>query len=152
MADGQRVETDPDLFDDEAHDLLARVDIERVRSRAERGPEIGQGFAEAQIARLVGGRELERLALRREGLLLVPERRHPFAQLVEGNQVLLVGGDQPLEAVRQPDLLVAQILDALATGIGLAGCRKPAIELGLDQRRVVEQAQDLVPHDLRGRS
>ena len=79
VADSQRVQADPDFFDDESHDLLARVDIERARSRAERGPEIGQGFAEAQIARLVGGREHERLALRREGLLLVPERWHPFA-------------------------------------------------------------------------
>ena len=76
MADGQRVETDPDLFDDESHDLLSRADIERVRSRAERGPELGQAFAEAQIARLVGGRELERLPLRREDLLLLPERGH----------------------------------------------------------------------------
>ncbi len=78
VADGQRVETDPDLFDDESHDLLSRTDIERGRSRAERGPEIGQGFAEAQIARLVGGRELQRLPLRREDLLVLPERRHPF--------------------------------------------------------------------------
>ena len=77
MADGQRVETDPDLFDDEAHDLLAHTDIERVRSRPERGPEIDQRFAEVQIARLVRGCELERLALRREGLQLFAERGHP---------------------------------------------------------------------------
>jgi len=77
VADGQRVETDPDLFDDESHDLLSRADLERVRSRAERGPEIRQGFAEAQIARLVGGRELERLPLHRKDPLLCPERRHP---------------------------------------------------------------------------
>ena len=77
VADGQRVETDPDFFDDESHDLLALADIERVRSRAERGAELGQGFAEAQIARLVGGREFERLSRRREGLLLFPERGHP---------------------------------------------------------------------------
>jgi hypothetical protein len=77
VADGQRVETDPDLLDDESHDLLSRADIERVRSRAERGPEVGEGLTEAQIARLVGGREFERLALRGKGLLLFPERRHP---------------------------------------------------------------------------
>ena len=77
MADGQRVETDPDLFDDEAHDLLARPDIERVRSRPERGPEIGQRFAEVQIARLVRGGECERFALRGEGLQLFAERGHP---------------------------------------------------------------------------
>ena len=77
MADGQRVQPDPDFFDDESHDLLALTDIERVRSRAERGPKRGQGIAEAHIAGLVGGRELQRLPLRREGLLLVPERRHP---------------------------------------------------------------------------
>ena len=79
MADGQGVEPDADLLHDEPHDLLARVDIERVRSRAERGPEVGEGVAEAQIARLVGGGEFHSLAFRREGLLLVPERRHPFA-------------------------------------------------------------------------
>ena len=78
MADGQRVETDPDFLDDEAHDVLSLADIERVRSRPECGAELGQGFAEAQIARLVGGRELQGLPLRREDLLLFPERRHPF--------------------------------------------------------------------------
>jgi len=77
MADGERVEADPDFLDDESNDLLARADVERVRSHAQRGPEIGQRFAEAQIARLVGGGELERLTLRREDLLLLPERRHP---------------------------------------------------------------------------
>jgi hypothetical protein len=57
MADGQRVETDANFLNDEAHDALPLADLERVRPRAERGPEIGQCFAEAQIARLVGGRE-----------------------------------------------------------------------------------------------
>ena len=79
VADGQRVEPDSDFCDDEAHDLLSRADIERVRSRAERGPETGQGVAEAQIPRLVGGGEFERLLLRGEDLLLGPERRHPRA-------------------------------------------------------------------------
>ena len=77
MADGQRVQADPDFFDDESHDLLALADIERGRSRAERGPKRGQGLAEAHIVCLVGGREIQRLSLRREGLLLLPKCRHP---------------------------------------------------------------------------
>ncbi len=147
VADGQRVETDADLFDDESHDLLSRADIERVRSRAERGPEIGQGVAEAQIARLVGGRERQRLQRRGEDLLLVPERRHPCAQVVERDQLLLVGGDQPLHAIAQPSLLAGEVLDVLAAGIGLPGRVEPTIEFDLDEGRVVEQANDLVPHE-----
>ena len=147
MADGQRVEPDPDFFDDEAHDLLSYADIERVRARAERGPELSQRFAQAQIARLVDGRELERLAFRREDVLLGPERRHPVAQLVERGQLVLVRGDQPLDAVRQPRQLTGELLDTLATGIRVPGGVEPAIQFGLDQGRILEEAQDLAPHE-----
>ena len=79
MTDGNAVRPDPDFSDEGAHDLLPLRDVEGLGPRAQARAEFGERITQTQIARLIDGGRLDRLVLRREGLLLCAERRHPGA-------------------------------------------------------------------------
>ena len=79
MADGNRVRANPDFLDEQAHDFLLRCDIERLGACTQFRSEVGEGVTQAQIAGLIDCGRLDGVPLRRDRVLLGPERRHPRA-------------------------------------------------------------------------
>jgi hypothetical protein len=128
--------------------LLSLDDVECLGAGAQLGAKLGQVLGQTQVARPIGGCKLERFQLGVDRLLLFAQSWHPLPKLSEGQQFLLIGGQQPLDSILQSSLLLAQMLLTLAQGIRVS-CRFHApIDLGLDQRGIFQQSDDLAPHEL----
>ena len=97
---------------------------------------------------MISGLIEDRLQLRLHGLLAGAQFRHPTAQFVEGQEIFLIGGQQPFHAFPDPGQLALEgFLPPLCRLRG-AGCVKAPIEFGLDERWVFDQVNNFLPHDL----
>ncbi len=68
MADHDLIITHKDLFDQQAHDLLAIEDVESMQRSAEPAEESGEGFGETEIGSAVGRLIGDRLQFAARGL------------------------------------------------------------------------------------
>jgi hypothetical protein len=68
MADHDLIITHKDLFDQQAHDLLAIEDVESMQRSAEPAEECGECFGETEIGSAVGCLIGDRLQLAARGL------------------------------------------------------------------------------------
>ena len=86
------------------------------------------------------------LDLGQNGALLSLQRAVPFAQLVQREQVCLVSIEQTpaLRLVARQRL--AQSLHATACRRRVVGCRQSAIDFGLDELRIFQKREHLVPY------
>ena len=57
------------------------------------------------------------------------------------------GDHEAVQALRYAGLLARQVVAALAAGLSVPRCIQPPIQFGLDEGRVVEQPNDLAPHE-----
>jgi len=81
-------------------------------------------------------------------LFALAQRRHPLAQLLERQEVLLIGSEHALDALAHAHEIALHSLFALFRGVGGARGSEPPIEFVLNQRRILEQPNDLGPDDL----
>jgi hypothetical protein len=148
MANHDAVVADENVLDDEAHDALALDDVKRVGSATQSGEKRRESFGEAQerspVCRLVG----DRLQLATQCLFALPKRRHALAQLLERQELLLVGDEESFDAFANAGEFAVQALLALLGRIRCARCSETPVKFLLDQRRVLEQADHLCPDDL----
>jgi len=148
MAQRDRVAADQHLFHDESKDLLPLAHVQGLGAHPELGAEPAEGLSELDVARVVHGRQLQRVEVRRDGPGLSLELRHPLAELGQGGQPVRVGAEEPLGARVQPRLFALQLCGADPQGIRRARHVAPARDLGVNQRRVVQDAQDLGPDEV----
>ncbi len=148
MANHDRVIADEHLLDEQAHEALPLQDVQRIRRRPQPGKKRRECFREAQIhrplARLIG----DRLQLGAQRLLALTQRRHPLAQLLERQEVFLIGGEYPLDALAHAHQFALHRLFALFRGVGGARGSESPIEFVLNQSRILEQPNDLGPDEL----
>jgi hypothetical protein len=147
MADRNAVGTDSDFFDQQAYDFLPLRDLEGLGAGAQSSPELGEGLTQPQITGLVDGGRLDCLPLGGDGVPLPTECWHPGAQFFECHQLLLVGRNQPIQGVRDADLLTPELVNSLSPGIGLPRRFAPSREFGFDECRILEEPQHLAPHE-----
>ena len=147
MTDGNAVGPDANFSDKRADNLLPLRDAEGLGPRAQTGAEFGQRVGQAEIPGLIHGGRVDRLALRREGLLLRAKGRHAGPQVLQRHQLLLVGGDEAIHGRRHPDLLPRELVDPLPCGISLPRRVAPSREFRFDERRILEEPQHLPPHE-----
>jgi hypothetical protein len=138
MADGNAVRTDAEFFDQQSHDLLPIRDLQGVGMCAQTPAEVGQGFTNTKVVGLIGGGRGQPLNLGGDRLLLFPEYGHPVAQFVQREELTLIGRDQALHTLCEPDLLPCQFLGPLPRGIRPLGRVPAALEFGFDEGRIVE--------------
>ena len=69
-------------------------------------------------------------------LLATAQRRHATAQFIEREQLLLVGGEQPLLTCARLRQFTRERLAATLCHCGMARGFQPSIEFGLNKRRV----------------
>lgn len=148
MSDHDTVVANQNLLDDQTHDALPFNDIERIGGTAQSSQEGREGFGQTQQSGPIIGLVGDRLQFGAQRLFPVAQRRHAIAQLFERYELFLIGVDHPFDALANTSQLPLDTLFALLCGIGGARRGKPAIEFLLDQRRVLQQSDDLVPDDL----
>ena len=103
MADGDRVvvAADQDFADDEPQDALLFVEVELVESVGEAVEEAFEGVGELEVGLGVVQLGVERVELGAQCGLALAQRGHPGAQLVEREELFLVGLDQAARSRRR---------------------------------------------------
>jgi hypothetical protein len=97
---------------------------------------------------LVGGLIEDRLPFRPHGLLAGAQFRHPMAQFVKRQEIFLISRQQPFHAFPDPCQLALEGFSPSLCRFRHAGCVKAPIEFGPNERWVLDQVNNFLPHDL----
>ena len=148
MANGDFVLGYQHLLHDEPDDALPFGDVQGFGGRAQPRQKAGQRLGEPEIDLPILDTIDGGLQLAIQSLLLTTELGRSIAQLVDCNQLLLIGVDQAVDAFSDPDQTVPQVVLALLVWIGGAGRLQSPVNLGADQCRTLEQADHFAPDDV----
>jgi hypothetical protein len=149
VADGDLVfvAADQHLAHDESQDPLLLFGVQLVETVAQAGEEAFEGVGELEVGLGVMEVGVERVELGLESGLAFAQRGHPGAQLVEREQLLLVGLDQPLDRAGGAGEVALERLAAASGWVLGAQCVEAAVDLRPDERGVLEQPPDLAPDE-----
>ena len=148
MANGDFVLGDQHLLHDALDDALPFRDVQSFSGRAQPRQEAGQALGEPEIGVPILGAIDGGLQFAIQRLLLPTEVGRSVAQFVDCVQLLLIGVDQAVNVLADPDQAAPQISLALLVWIGGAGRLQSPVDLGVDQRRILEQADHFIPDDV----
>ena len=143
--DGVVVTADHHFADDEPQDALLFFAGELVEAVAQSGEEAFEGVGEFEVGLGVLELGVERVELGAQGALALAQRGHPSAQLIERDQLFLVGLDQPLDRAGGAGEVAFERFAAPDGGMLGAQRGEAAVDLGAHGRGVLEQLADLAP-------
>jgi len=109
MADGDAVVGDQNFPDQQPENFPALSDIEGFGGPAQTLQETRQGLGQPQHGGLVGRPIPQRSQFALQALFALAQAGHAAAQVVERQQVFLVGGQQTLHALAQARHLAIQL-------------------------------------------
>jgi hypothetical protein len=136
-----------DLFDDQPDHALPIGHPEGLRGIMELREKAFEVLGERHVRVGVEELGLQGGELRLDGRLALAQGRHPRPELVERDQLLLVGFDQARHRGPDPgEFLGRDVALDVANVVG-AQLGEPAINLGPDQRGMGEQLNDLLPDE-----
>ena len=121
--------------------------LELVEAVAEAGEEPFEGVGELEVGLGVVQLGVERVELGLEGGLALAQCRHPGAQLVERDQLFLVGLDQSLDRGGGAGEVALERFAAAGGGVLAPQRLEAPVDLGADERGVLEQLADLAPDE-----
>ena len=98
MPNHDSVVADENVLDDQAHDALALDDVKRVGGAAQSGEERRESLGQAQERSAIGSLVGDRLQLGAQRLFALPQRGHALAQLLERQELLLIGVEKSFDA------------------------------------------------------
>src|SRR6478672_2826100 len=147
VADGDLVGADEHVFDEQAQDALALGDGRCGGLAAQPGEEVFEVVGELEVDLPVGELAVEGVDLVVQAALAGAQLGHAGAELVEGDQLLLVGADEPGDRRGGLGQCGIETLALGGGGVDGAGLLEPLVDLVSDQGRVGEQGGDVVPDD-----
>src|SRR4051794_33105264 len=147
MPDGDLVGADEDVFDEQPQDALTFGNGGGGGLGAQVGEEVLEAVGELKVDLAVGQLGVEGLNLLAQAGLAGAQPGHAGAQLIQGDQLLLVGADQPVDRLAGLDQRGVQALALGDGGVGGACLVEALVDLGADQGRVGQQRGDLLPDD-----
>jgi len=106
VADSNRVSADDDFLDDQPKDFLPLDHIQSLRSGAESAAKLRECFGKSQVSGLVFRRDLQRVKLGFDGLLLFAQIRYALSQLGQSDQFFLIRSHKPCDVVLQTRVLL----------------------------------------------
>jgi hypothetical protein len=138
VADDDPIIANEHVLDHQTDDALPLDDVKRVGGFTQSREKGRQRFRETQVRRSFSSLFGDRLQLRPQGTLALTQGRHPLAQLLQRQQLLLIGGQHTLDAFSDPDEIPLQRLLALPGRVSGASDGEAAIELLLNQCGIFE--------------
>ena len=147
MADSDFVLGDKYLLHEEPDDTLPFGDVQGFGGRTQPRQKAGQSLGEPKISLSILGAIDSGLQFAMQRLFLTAELGRSVAQLVDGDQLLLIGRDQAVDALADPDQPMPKVGLALLVGIGDTGRLQSPVDLCFHQCRIFEQADQLGPYD-----
>jgi hypothetical protein len=92
VANGDAVITDHNLLHEQSRYPLPIAYIERLGIGTQAFQKCGQSLRQAQVCGLVSNLSTQHFEFGLQGLFASPQFRHPATQFVQGEQLLLIGG------------------------------------------------------------
>ena len=132
MANGDFFFADQHLLHEEPDDTLPFGNVQGFGGRTQPRQKAGQRLGEPEIGLPILRTIDDGLQFAMQSPLLTTEFGRSVAQLVDCDQLLLIGVDQAVDAFADPDQTVPQVALALLVWIGGAGCLQSPVELGVD--------------------
>jgi retron-type reverse transcriptase len=139
---------DQDFLYEQAQDALAVFDGCGGRRFAEGGQEVFEVAGELEVDLAVGELGVEGLGLVAQAGLAGAQVGHPGTEFVEGDEVFLVGADQPGDRAGGFGKGVVQAFALGGGRVGGADLGQARADLGVDQGWGGDQVRDVVPDDL----
>src|SRR3954469_21009114 len=133
MPDGDLVGADKDVLDEQPQDALTFGNGGGGGLGAQVGEEVLEAVGELKVDLAVGQLGVEGLNLLAQAVLAGAQRGHAGAQLIEGDQLLLVGADQPVDRLAGLGQAGVQAGALRGGGVGGAGQLESLGDLGADQ-------------------
>jgi hypothetical protein len=148
VPDGDAIIVDDDVLDDQPDDALVSQDVQVLGLSSQPLEGFVQRMGELQAGALIGQLVAQGLQFRLQPRLAPAQRGHAPAQLIQIEQFLLVGCQQPLGTPLQLNQLACDpILVSLGQTRGLRRLQAPS-QFRLDQHWILEQTRDLAPDDV----
>src|SRR5262245_18343974 len=147
VPDGDLLGSDKDVFDQQAQHSLPLADAGVGGVAAQLGEEAFEVVGELEVGVAVGSLGIDGFELAAQVLLAGAQVRHPGAQFVDGDQLLLECLDHRGDRGSGFGQRQFEAVPLLGDRIGGAGGVQPLADLGADQRGVGEQPGDVVPYD-----
>jgi hypothetical protein len=135
VADHDRVIADEHLLHDQAHDALAFKDIECVGGHAQPRRERRERLRQAQVCPTISGLFGDRVSLDAQRLLALAQWRHALPELLDRQEFVLIGGEQPLDPLAHAHQLPLYRLFPLFRRVGRALERVDVRERGYPHLR-----------------
>ena len=148
MADDDFVLGDQNLLHEEPDDTLPFGDVQFLGGGAQPRQKAGQGLGEPQTGLPILGAIDGGFQFAVQRLLLTADLGRSVTQLVDRDQLFLIGRDQPVDALADPDQAMPKVGLALLVGIGDTGRLQAPVDLCLHQSRILEREDQLGPHDV----
>ena len=149
MADGDVVvvAADQDFADDEPQDALLFLDAELLEAVGEAAEEAFEGVGELEVDLRVVEVVVERVELGAQGRLPLAQRGCAGAQLLEREELFLVGLDQPGDGRLGAVEVALERVASSGGGMLGARCLQAAVDLSAHERWVLQQPTDLAPDE-----
>jgi hypothetical protein len=135
VPDGDLLGADEDVLDEQPQHPLAVFDGGGGGVAAQLGQEAFQVIGELEVGAAVGGLGVERVDLPVQVRRSCAQLRHPGAQLVDGQELLLEGLDHGGDRAGSLGRLQFEAVPLPGDRIGGAGGVQPLADLGADQDR-----------------
>src|ERR1022692_1504803 len=148
VADGDFLGADEDVFDEQPQDTLAFFGGGGAGVAAELGEEAFEVVGELEVCLAVGELGVQGADLGAEAGFAGAQVRHPGAQFVDGDQLLLEGPGHGADRGGGAGQLGLELGALAGDRVGGAGVLQPLGDLGADQGRVGGQVRDVVPDRL----
>jgi hypothetical protein len=136
--DGVVVSADEDFADDESQDSLLAGDVELVEAVGETAEEAVDRVGELEVGGGVVQLGVEAVELGLQGGLARAQGGHPVAELIERDQLFLVGLDQSGGGLLGAGEVAFERLAAARCGVLGSERGEPPVDLGAHQRGVLE--------------
>jgi hypothetical protein len=148
VADRDLVFADQDFADEQPDDLLALLDGQILGVGSEPRAEAFECLGELEVGLGVVQLGVKGIQLGLQGRLALAQLGRAGPQLIEGHELLLVAVQQPAQRGLRAGEIALQRVATPGGRVGGAHRLQPAVDLGLDQGRVLQQSEHATPDEL----
>ena len=148
MTDCDCIVAHQDVLDEQPDNPLAFRDIHGFGALTQPGEEVCQGLGEFQPDFLFSRLIDDGLPFGIDSLFLSSQRGHSRAQLIDCDQVFLIGLKQTIDRLADTGEISVEFLFAPLARVAPARCFKASCDLDFDQGGILKQADDFGPDDL----
>jgi hypothetical protein len=147
MANDYCVVADQNFFHQESDDALTFEDVKSFGRGTQARQERRKRLCQAQMGSTILRLRHDRLQFGMHRLLPLAQFWHPISQFVQRQEILPIRSQQTLHALAHPRQIALQALLTFLSRRGLLGNFQSALELFVDETRILQKPHDFIPNN-----